>query len=433
MDFKKWCYSISKNTKSKADLTHIFIDGGSASIQADKMDEFYKYYISNINENNKFSLVEIKTKIFKFFIDIDFEHSFELDFDSKIQLTKQIISLIKEIIYFKDEGKYDCIISFAENQIKNGKVKNGIHINFTNIYVNKDYALKIRDILIQGLINSDDHYLNWNEIIDDSVYNNGTGLRVMYSNKLEKCIECPTKSIKKNKKDCKECIGTGNNFSRPYFPIMKINSDIKEIFNYPTDYIPTIEDMYDFSIRTIIKDINIFFNEPYPSWYNPNVDFKIDEEKHMRLGKNYEKISETTELFIELQNYLREYWEIYKNIKITALYRFISGSTIKYCFRSNAKYCHNIKTTHKSNHVWFVFDKYRDEEYIKQKCFDITCKSINSNKITSYITPIGKSIILSEKIKNIIHPKEIKPEIKKIQNIGSKYINDIISEENNFN
>lgn len=383
MNIRTWCIENSINDINLK-TTHAYMDKGNYKIPEIKMNEFYEIFLNNIRDGKFNSIVEQKTPIFKFFIDLDFKLKFELTLENKQEIVVKIQSILKEaLIFTSQESNFFCIVSSCNNLNIGGEIKNGIHLIFPFIFVNKSMAIKIRNILVQGLynnVNEETSLLEWEKIIDESVYTK-SGLRIMFSYKYDKCIYCSEKTLKKI--NCDKCQNKKNIYSRPYYPILNLDNDGNIITIKNDISLITISNMFLFSIRSNEKNINIDFNNPLPTWFNSEINLVSNEETQMRLGKDYSIIN-NCDIYNYIEKYIKEFWHVYKNIKITTIYKSIFRNQINFSFRTNCHYCFNIGKEHKSNHVWFVLSPKR---VLSQKCFDIDCKNFKIKQNTTLVLP----------------------------------------------
>lgn len=144
-------------------ITHLCMNG-APSLSIINYEEFYKDYITQVMNGKKLYLVETKTPLFKFFIDLDYTGPCKLEKSDIISLTRRISECIP--------GRCICSISSPVN--KGDLVKSGIHIHFPECIVTKQKALKLRSNLPEDIL----------KFVDESVYK-GSGLRMLWSYKKD--------------------------------------------------------------------------------------------------------------------------------------------------------------------------------------------------------------------------------------------------------
>lgn len=147
---------------SKKYTTHLLLDGGTISAN----DGFLEAYVSDILHDEKLCVVEQKTVMFHFFVDVDFiSNEHELDF----------VKVSSELFKIVDLGP--CVLARAKPRHIEGKgTKYGSHIVWPESRVNKKTANTIRSKILSEF-GSD-----WESVFDSSVYS-GSGLRMLWSYK----------------------------------------------------------------------------------------------------------------------------------------------------------------------------------------------------------------------------------------------------------
>lgn len=188
-------------------FSHVSMNG-SSSLLVPVLDvpHFFTEYINQVKAGNKLYLVEAKTKLFKFFMDIDYISADKLTHESILDIAKKINTCIP--------GR--CLVSISKSCRKKDGIKSGIHLHWPDMIVTKKKALDLRLKVPEDLI----------EFVDESVYK-GSGLRMLWSFKK-----------------------TGES---AYTPFHDLSSDS------PLSSEPSVELLRLFSIRSEFDDI---FSEP---------------------------------------------------------------------------------------------------------------------------------------------------------------------------
>jgi hypothetical protein len=123
--------------------------------------EFMNEYIKQVRIH-KLYLVELKTAVFKFFMDIDYVSGEKLNRDEIITISKRV----------NDKIPGRCLVAVSRSKVKDEKIKSGIHLHWPNLRVTKKRALELRDELDEDI----------KKFVDESVYK-GSGLRMLWSHK----------------------------------------------------------------------------------------------------------------------------------------------------------------------------------------------------------------------------------------------------------
>ena len=187
--------------------THVLMDGGILQVPFEQLEEFYTEYVHAVRTGKKVYVVEQKTDVFKFFIDLDYKDAKVLSEPDVLDVVAVMNSVVK--------GKR-CIIARARpRKISVDQMKSGIHIVWPDLFVTKTEALALRTRILLELPDDPE----WNNRIDSSVYG-GSGLRMIWSHKKEKGKDVD-----------------------PYVPWMELDGDV-------FDATPTKDVLKLFAIRT---------------------------------------------------------------------------------------------------------------------------------------------------------------------------------------
>ena len=165
--------SIDRWRVPKGPGTHVLMSGGILLVPPEETREFYREYISVVNSGTKMYVVEQKTELFKFFVDLDYKSPEKLKDEDLVQFCS--------IIHQALGTSSPCIIARARPRaIADGLVKSGVHIHWPGLVVTRTQALHLRSKIVLSL--ASDFAFDWDNIIDASVYG-GSGLRMLWSHK----------------------------------------------------------------------------------------------------------------------------------------------------------------------------------------------------------------------------------------------------------
>ena len=153
--------------------THVLMDGGILFVPTEETREFYQACVDAINSGTKLYVVEQKTELFKFFVDLDYKAQEKLKDEDLLQFC----SIIHEALGTSSR----CLIARARPRpVAEGLIKSGVHIHWPDLVVTRTQALNFRSKIILNL--SQDFAFDWDRVIDASVYG-GSGLRMLWSHK----------------------------------------------------------------------------------------------------------------------------------------------------------------------------------------------------------------------------------------------------------
>jgi hypothetical protein len=164
--------SIRKWLVPAAPFTHLLMDGGMLFVPMEEMDEFYRAYTSDVTHGHKLYVVEQKTNLFKFFVDLDYKATEALSKDE----IERICTALNEVV---DCGRC-CIARTRPRACKEG-IKTGVHVHWPDKKVTRASALALRTKILSAFPDTDGG-IDWSKVIDASVYG-GSGLRMIWSHK----------------------------------------------------------------------------------------------------------------------------------------------------------------------------------------------------------------------------------------------------------
>ena len=148
--------------------THVLMDGGILDVPLGDTDAFYVAYIAAVRQNRRVYVVEQKTDVFRFFVDLDYKAPEPLDEGVLMDVLQKMCDVVP--------GR--CLVARAPPRlIEDGLVKCGVHIHWPDANVTRQEALVYRTRILMELDGPE-----WSEFIDASVYG-GSGLRMLWSHK----------------------------------------------------------------------------------------------------------------------------------------------------------------------------------------------------------------------------------------------------------
>ena len=343
-------------------FTHVLMDGGSLTVPFEHLDDFYELCAQ---QKDPIFVVEQKTPIYNYFLDIDYVSGEALEL-TDIEIYAQ--SIHQRVREFKD---VPCIVSVAEPKPKGSKIKTGVHLNFPGLLVDKVRANYLMNHIIQHL--SQIHYsIDWSKCIDPVVYGSldtdsqGSGFRMIWSHKRN----------------------TAGKVESEYLPIMFLSGD--KVESIPVVNPPKLELLKLTTVRTQ--------NE------TPNVEIP---ELILKPSKKLEGGFTARQTKSEFGDYdLRCDLETFINKNLTGqsisrVLKIYSASNNNYLVSTDSKYCENLKRSHNSNHVWFFICG--KDKTICQKCF-CRCDTTEGRKHGYCKDFYGRKNQLTTKICEIIFP-----------------------------
>ena len=380
--FREWCQS--NGLFNKRNLSHVLMDGGVLSVPFDKLDAFYKTYIEAVRRGETVFVVEQKTEMYNFFIDIDYKDDDELDLDQVQLITKVICDKVSTF------GGSKCVISIQEPRLREGLYKSGVHMNWPGFVVNQENAINLRGHVVD-ILSKVYGSKPWSKFIDNSVYGDlksktkGSGFRLPWSHKKSKHEAC-------NGKGCGGCDHTGKITEGMYLPVLLYNRQegvgpLKLPGKFEKlDGTISLELLNMVTIRTVVKETI------------DNVKAVTGKAPFTKAVMDKEVVS--NELTAILETFVRQNLEGQKDSRITKVFK---KSETEYYISTYSKYCENLGREHGSNHIWFNVK----DGVISQKCF-CKCETVEERKKGYCRDFEGRKHTLSSSIIKLLFPEKNK-------------------------
>lgn len=422
---KKWLDNNKMWIKSGSDKekTHNVMEYGCfLSIRPDLSDTFIGKLAKTLEDGKINFLLEIRTDYFKFMVDVDFKSEFKLSIEKKELLMKTIQGAINEFVGSQLD-KNILIVSSCEDEkiIYNNQemIKVGFHLIWPNLIVGIDEARYLRSVIIQKLDYININFLsfgNWENIIDNSIYDNKHALRMNGSSKNIRCPKCKGKSKAKN--ECFNCKQSGwFNAGRIYKPYLVLDKKCNKLENILANLNTSMyNNLTSTSIRTNDTKSNIIISKNIPpNWFSEDKyhihtmrgskknKVKIQNDPFSKYDyKQQDEVSQNDIIYTKLITFLNS--QLYKiskqfdNIEFDKLKKIKIGAKNKFIYILSTKshFCLNMNREHSSNHIYFtITDK---NHSVCQKCFS-PYKNTKGVLCTDFKS---KPILLNTKIYNLL-------------------------------
>jgi hypothetical protein len=307
--------------------THLLLDGGRAHVPKGSEDQFLNEYVLVVARNIvPPAAVELRTPIFKLFMDVDAKLPLHSTFDFPALWSSLFAASTQ---FFRDVPRMVVCTAPVKNEAAANKY--GAHVIWPDLYVTTDTALAFREMLIPALREEfgDGLFVNsWEDVMDACVYK-ANGLRMPWSVK-----------------------GPGD--ARPYTPTIEITQE------NGIQHIPEVKGVsvlrkwvHDLSIRTHGKEASQLAEGIV-------VPQGLSAKKNgggSGVGRNqsldaFQPILPIVDAALPSE---------YKPQNFTGLFR--TPNTVM--LRSTSKFCRNVGREHTSSTVFFVIHRHG----ITQKCF----------------------------------------------------------------
>tara|TARA_B000000475_G_C15993863_1_gene446161 strand:+ start:68 stop:1309 length:1242 start_codon:yes stop_codon:yes gene_type:complete len=320
-----WFYSTGKivTDSNKQNVTHFLLDGGKLDISKDYeiFQEMYSKYIDCKN-----CIVERKTNVFKFFIDFDFNSTEIIDISNYIKIIQDVIQHIYQKTYI-------CIITTADKSKENIKsgvkyFKQGYHLHWPDIFVDKDIAKSIRKNIIVRLTTEfgkiESCYDNWDKIIDKCVYD-ANGLRLIGSDK------------------CSISDGVKHYENRVYIIKSVYNGNIVDselTKEYVSNNLLAIKQT---SVRTNINEIT--------KTINLQIYEETEDTGDTSTKKGFVRLDKDSYEYQAIIKFFKNFMPLYRSEDIRIIQK--SKENPVYIIATKSKYCQNKGDFHSHNNIYF--------------------------------------------------------------------------------
>ncbi len=378
-----WLFSTGKMvTDSKLqNVTHFMFDGGKLDISNDH-ETFQMLYSKYIKYKN--CIVERKTDFFRFFIDFDILSEEIINLDQYINIIQSTLGSLYKT------NELLCIVTGANKNkeiTKENKkyIKQGFHLHWPGIVVNKETAKCIRKNLIVNLTSvfgkDVKHYDTWEKIIDLCVYENN-GLRLVGS---DKCTMSDGARIYEERIYILKNVYIGTN-----------KDDSKKDF-YESDTFQLIKDTSIRCDANSITDVH-------------DLGEYIESEEPIKLSGDLITIQKSSSEYKSIEKFFKLHATGYKVEDIRTITRVKDKPM--YLISSKSKFCQNKQDFHSNNHIYFKLTP----SGLCQKCMsESTGVHGPCREYQSMCVPITTAL---ESSLNWKKPKPKNVEIKKQENFS---------------
>jgi hypothetical protein len=181
----KWCESNKYFSRQEEDEkpSHLLWDGhggGKLFVPKNKEHEFLCKYIDEHNGGGKLYIIEQRSNVYKFMIDLDIEDDHYWKCDEIETIVKHIQGVIN---MFYDTKNNFCICCISPSKIKNGNVFTDIHLVWPSIPTCNKHALIVRRGMLNKLAGVRVGCRKIEDVFDESIYTKN-GIRMLFSDKI---------------------------------------------------------------------------------------------------------------------------------------------------------------------------------------------------------------------------------------------------------
>ncbi len=218
-----------RSVRSANQATHNSLAGGLYKIDLAEYPALFATIEIDLSLNKPFYLVEKRSAIFPFILDLDL--CYEREYSAAEWL--EIIGIVQATLpdFGVGSERICYVLRVDPVQLSDGSVKNGLHMYWPDVLVDQPTALAMHQLIVQRVVAQKGEEVDWHpdgkpaakwsQVVDPSVLK-ANGLRLPYANKAAKC-KCG------NSMSCKSCGGVGYcEGGRPYKPfiVVDVHGDI---------------------------------------------------------------------------------------------------------------------------------------------------------------------------------------------------------------
>jgi len=396
---RPWFLRKGNNTP----YTHLLMDWGCLHIPNNQVGGFFKKLAKDIDNKVRNYVIETRTPIFKFHMDLDIYDIKETEWITIQEWIKDLQKILKEFFPTLENEKLCAIVCTTD--IKQGELKFnqvltkvGVHIIWPNVFVDQKIALQLRKGFIQFFENKygkRPKFNIWEDVFDKCIYE-GNGLRMVGCSKMNRCKKCCKGN--NNQGICPDnvCNGFGQiHVGRIY--------KVRDVFDGTGGSVPFVINELQTNTLKMIKTTSIRTDKQFPSkmeepkWFDPQF-FEHNDQlfKRGNTKKLYNK--QTTQLTMEDARGVRSlklhekttlssedlraqkilWWfkqtkfpdehiipEVFRNIQISGIFLCKGKKSAYYILRTNCSFCLNYGQEHASNTIYFIINQFG----LYQKCF----------------------------------------------------------------
>lgn len=372
--------------------------GGVARIPHSAYGEFLELYATDISNGVHLHFTECRGENFKMYMDIDLVTSVPWTDADTCVMAGAVQAVLRRFYVEAPDSLFQVAVCTAPTVSQTGGEKHGIHLVFPNMTVTREQALTMREPTLMQLWKEFSHVVSdvdaWKDIVDRSVYSDAkSGIRMIGSNKLKLCPSCSNKG--ELRKACTECSMRGKvDAQRPYSFLCILGSNGKKMEELSSINDSIFRHIRLCSIRTsaLVLTPGWLRYDGCPSYIGEgdeadNISHaklvsqqlkgvktaSIKEFKHDTQGarqfKNGIALDRTDKRLPLLMECIQGSHMRYANIDCKQV-TFLpdSGVYVVKVHGDGCNYCQNKQADHKSNTVFFQFDKSMEGSF-HQRCW----------------------------------------------------------------
>lgn len=366
-------YWVPANAGAGKQLTHVFLNGGKASVPDASLDAFAEKYAEAVACGYPQYAVERTASSsgrFRMFMDIDLkapgsgQHPPDED-----ALCVRMWDVVDDVVRAAAESvaSFSCCFPSPSHEIivcvktsgqQQQQQQDGVHLVWPGSSVDASLACRIRDVCVQSLTCSSSLSIEWNRVIDKAVYMNN-GLRMILSRKKQQpCSYSPARSYHVNSSTAAPDQVQSISYQDVYHDLV---SWVKKCsVRIPASL--SLQEETPSSCQAGGQDEGMWSRDYFPSVPTTNQTTGAE-------------VSQYSEELKQLQAMLPLPYRVDSGCRVTGIKFIINGPVPRAIIYVTSRHCMNLQRQHRSNRVYLV----ADTKAVYQRCF-CTCDTLEDRK-----------------------------------------------------
>ncbi len=440
-----------RTKKDSREYTHTKFNGGTLAVSDEDYEDFLNYYAQDVLNGHIHCLHEQSYQpVHRFMMDLDLPIDQTL---TEEQVIETLMVPIQKILvsFFPTANPNDLAVLVCTrpptqevhpSEPDKTCLRFGIHPYWPFLYLTDDQCLDIRESFLLWFQTHPRHcplqnLKPWDDVLDRSIYDDHTGLRMLFSRKASKCQQC--RAAPDRRKDCPAGCEYGYVVAEkpPYLPkcaldvsgqphqqlIQMIRDDPRQSVILTALRRPT-ENSHSGFIRplgapayTPARIKRGRKRKADDSLTDINQHTLPEDAKKLASFGDREIVPSDSIIFKRVEDFIQNHLRmapIYNECWIDYLYRYKGGQVYRIRLGGRgSSYCQNIGRDHRNNNIYFYIHRGK----IYQRCF-CTCKTtdgrISGKPCSSYssagqpLTKQGKEVLFPE-ISSGISTESVEP------------------------
>jgi len=303
--------------------THLFLDGGRAAVPDEFAGTFLNMYTRSVLKGEKVYAVELKTALFKLFMDVDAQFARKEDADDMYSFFVSLDALAAT--FFPGHQRRVIVCAAPPKTNNDGTIKLGFHLHWPGVVTNSPIALAFRAHALEELKQCPGTLNSLEDVLDACVFK-ANGLRMVYSGKVDEY--------------------------RAYTPVAEILEGVVEVVQPDLNAAERRQYVHDLSLRT--------FGDPLTPCAN-GID-RLADDAVFAHAKHRAGTSVRLEAYADVLPILHALLpSVYETQHFTGCFRTEHAMM----FKSSSRFCQHVDREHRTSNVYFAVTR----RGLAQRCY----------------------------------------------------------------